>query len=139
MAFGILPIFAFANAGIALHGAGLDQLLHSVPVGIAAGLFLGKPIGIMLMTLLIVKLGWSKLPTGSSLMDVLGVSLLCGVGFTMSLFIGGLAFGGDHSLFDERLGIIVGSILSGIAGYLLLKKSLKPAYDETAIDLTRSS
>ena len=139
VAFGILPIFAFANAGIALNGAGLDQLLHSVPVGIAAGLFLGKPIGIMLMTLLIVKLGWSKLPTGTSLKDVLGVSLLCGVGFTMSLFIGGLAFGGDHSLFDERLGIIVGSILSGIAGYLLLKKSLKPAYDETAIDLTRSS
>lgn len=138
VAFGILPIFAFANAGIPLKGAGLEELFHSVPLGIAAGLFIGKQIGVMLTCWLLIKLNACKMPTGMDFKQIYGAALLCGVGFTMSLFIGGLAFGGANPLFDERLGIIMGSIVSGIAGYLMLKMTLKNNMDETAVDLTRS-
>lgn len=125
VSFGVLPIFAFANAGISLQGAGFAELFHSVPLGIAAGLFLGKQLGIMLMCWVILKLGLSKMPAGMNYQQIYGASLLCGVGFTMSLFIGGLAFAGNIYPFDERLGIIMGSILSGVIGYLVLKFSLK--------------
>lgn len=135
VAFGILPLFAFANAGISLQGAGFDTLLHSVPLGIAAGLFLGKQMGIMFMCWLVLQLGLSKMPTGMDYKQMYGAALLCGVGFTMSLFIGGLAFGGIVVDFDERLGIIMGSIISGLAGYLLLKAILKETPNETAVDL----
>lgn len=137
VAFGILPLFAFANSGISLKGAGLAELFHSVPLGIAAGLFIGKQLGVMIMCWLIFKLGISKMPNGMNFKQVYGAALLCGVGFTMSLFIGGLAFGGDTALFDERLGIIMGSIVSGIAGYLMLKASLKEEVNNTSVDLTR--
>ncbi|WP_227429471.1 Na+/H+ antiporter NhaA [Psychrobacter sp. I-STPA6b] len=137
VAFGILPIFAFANAGISLQGSGIDALFHSVPLGIAAGLFLGKQIGIMLMCWLILQLGLSKMPTGMNYKQIYGAALLCGVGFTMSLFIGGLAFDSSLTGFDERLGIIMGSIVSGLAGYLLLKATLKEVKDETSVDLTQ--
>lgn len=137
VSFGILPIFAFANSGISLEGAGFAELFHSVPLGIAAGLFVGKQIGVMLACWLIFKLGISKMPSGMNFQQIYGVALLCGVGFTMSLFIGGLAFGGGSPLFDERLGIIMGSIVSGVAGYLMLKVSLKDNVSGTSVDLTR--
>lgn len=123
VAFGILPIFAFANAGVQLVGVTLESFTHSVPVGIALGLFLGKPLGIFGLCWLSVKTGLVQLPKSLSLKALYGVSMLCGVGFTMSLFIGSLAFEstGVNLLFDERLGIIAGSLMSGIAGYLVLR------------------
>lgn len=137
VAFGILPIFAFANAGIPLKGAGFEELFHSVPLGIAAGLFIGKQLGVMITCWLLIKLNACKMPTGMDFKQIYGAALLCGVGFTMSLFIGGLAFGGANPLFDERLGIIMGSIISGVAGYLMLKATLKDSKNETSVDLTR--
>ena len=94
-------------------------------------------MGIMIMCWLIFKLGISTMPRGMNFKQIYGAALLCGVGFTMSLFIGGLAFAGDNPLFDERLGIIMGSIVSGIAGYFVLKFSLKDEASETSVDLTR--
>ena len=137
VAFAILPLFAFVNAGISLQGAGFGQLLHSVPFGIAAGLFIGKQVGIMLMTWAIIKAGMAKLPSGTDFKQIYGVSLLCGVGFTMSLFISGLAFSGNTDGFDPRLGIILGSIISGIAGYVLLKRTLKDDVTVSSLDLTK--
>ncbi|MCG8378576.1 MAG: Na+/H+ antiporter NhaA [Proteobacteria bacterium] len=127
VAFGVLPIFAFANAGISLSGIGLDYLLHPVPLGIAAGLFIGKQIGVFGFCWLAVQCRLAKLPEGINWMSLYGISLLCGVGFTMSMFIGSLSFEetGVDMLFDERLGIIVGSLLSGVMGYLVLKWSIR--------------
>lgn len=125
VAFIILPIFAFANAGISFAGMGPEQLLHGVPLGIAVGLFVGKQVGIFSLCWLTIKLGIGKLPAGMTWMGLYGTSALCGVGFTMSLFIGSLAFeDGVNALFDERLGILVGSIASGIVGYLILNACL---------------
>ncbi|WP_201586566.1 Na+/H+ antiporter NhaA [Psychrobacter jeotgali] len=137
VSYGILPLFAFANAGISLEGAGFAELFHSVPLGIAAGLFIGKQAGIMFMCWLIFKVGLSTMPKGVNYKQIYGAALLCGVGFTMSLFIGGLAFGGATPLFDERLGIIMGSIVSGIAGYIMLKVTLKDEVSSSSVDLTR--
>ena len=139
VSYGILPLFAFANAGISLKGAGFGELFHSVPLGIAAGLFIGKQVGVMLMCWLIFKLGISTMPKGMNFKQIYGAALLCGVGFTMSLFIGGLAFAGETPLFDERLGIIMGSIVSCIAGYMMLKATLKDEVNVTSVDLTRHS
>jgi NhaA family Na+:H+ antiporter len=127
VAFGILPVFAFANSGISLAGAGLDFILHPVSLGIAAGLFLGKQIGIFTVCWLGVKLGLAQLPQGVDWLRLYGVALLCGVGFTMSLFIGSLAFevSAVNQLFDERLGIIIGSLLSGALGYFVLRTATK--------------
>ena len=128
VAFGVLPMFAFANAGVSLSGVGVDDLLHGVPLGIAAGLFIGKQIGIFGLCFLSIKLGIARLPDGANWGGLYGASLLCGVGFTMSLFIGSLAFENrvmDTSVvFDERLGILVGSLLSGVVGYLVLRATL---------------
>ncbi len=123
IAYAILPIFAFANSGLNLHGIGLDQLLHPVPLGIALGLFLGKQLGVFGLCALSIKMKIAQLPNEMNYKNLYGVSILCGVGFTMSLFIGGLAFHGNGVLqnFDERLGIIAGSLISGIAGYLILR------------------
>ncbi len=122
VAFGILPLFAFANAGISLADASLEYLSHPVPLGIAAGLFVGKQLGIFAACWLGVMLGLARRPESVSWPALYGTAILCGIGFTMSLFIGTLAFEetGVNQLFDERLGIIAGSILSGIAGYLVL-------------------
>jgi len=129
--FIVLPVFAFANAGISFSGVGIEQLLHSVPIGIALGLFLGKQFGIFGICWLAIRLNLAKLPSGMTWSSLYGTAALCGIGFTMSLFIGSLAFedSGINKLFDERLGIIIGSIASGITGYLILKVSLrsKPA------------
>jgi len=125
--FIILPIFAFSNAGLNLRDIGVEQIFHDVSIGIALGLFLGKQIGIFSICWLAIKLKITKLPTGINWLSLYGTSALCGIGFTMSLFVGSLAFSdtGTSQLFDERLGIIVGSIASGIAGYLILSISLK--------------
>jgi NhaA family Na+:H+ antiporter len=127
VAFGILPVFAFANAGISLRGVGWEHLLHPVPLGIAAGLFLGKQAGVFGFCWLGARLGIVGLPEGASWGGLYGVALLCGVGFTMSLFIGTLAFEatGADRLFDERLGIIMGSMLSAATGYAVLR-GLRP-------------
>jgi NhaA family Na+:H+ antiporter len=133
VAFGVLPMFAFANAGIDLGGVGLDELLHSVPLGIAAGLFVGKQLGIFVLCFIAIKLGLARLPEGAGWGGLYGVSILCGVGFTMSLFVGSLAFENaafdQNMVFDERLGIILGSLASGIAGYVVLHLTLPPAKD----------
>ena len=127
VAFGILPIFAFANAGVSLSGLSLDDLLHPVPLGIVAGLFLGKQIGIMLMSGLAVKSNLASLPAGVQWTHLYGVATLCGIGFTMSLFIASLAFQQEDSTFFglERLGILMGSLLAGLAGYAILRIALR--------------
>jgi NhaA family Na+:H+ antiporter len=133
VAFGVLPLFAFVNAGLDLRGIGISDLFHDVPLGIAAGLFVGKQVGIFVLCALAVKLGLARLPEGAGWGGLYGVSVLCGVGFTMSLFIGSLAFENvvlDEALvFDERLGIILGSLLSGIMGYLVLYFTLPARHD----------
>lgn len=135
VAFFILPIFAFANAGISLGGVSLGYLAHPVSLGIAAGLFIGKQFGVFIFCWLSVRVGMAKLPDGLGWSSIYGVALLCGVGFTMSLFIGSLAFEqtGVNLLFDERLGIIIGSLLSGAAGYMVLRASL-PAADPQYVE-----
>ncbi len=128
VAFAILPIFAFANAGVQFVGVTAESFLHPVPLGITAGLVVGKQLGIFGLCYGAVKLGLLKLPAGIKLTSLYGVSVLCGVGFTMSLFISGLAFQEQGSetaiLFDERLGILLGSLISGVMGYLVLFKVL---------------
>ncbi len=126
VAFFILPVFAFANAGINLSGVGMEQVLHGVPIGIAAGLFIGKQVGIFGLCWIAIKLGLTKLPKGMSWLSLYGTAALCGIGFTMSLFVGSLAFEetGVDLLFDERIGIIIGSLLSGLVGYLVLRISV---------------
>jgi NhaA family Na+:H+ antiporter len=127
VAFGVLPLFAFANAGISLRGVTFDQLLHGVPLGVAAGLVVGKTIGVFLFCWLAVRIGLAALPAQFGWRVLLGTATLCGVGFTMSLFIGSLAFEqtGINQLFDERLGILVGSLVSGLLGYTILRASLR--------------
>ena len=126
VAFFVLPVFAFANAGINLSGVGVEQLLHPVPMGIALGLFVGKQVGIFGLCWLSIKLKFASLPQGMNWWGLYGTSALAGIGFTMSLFIGSLAFEetGVNLLFDERLGIILGSLLSGIVGFVILRMSL---------------
>ena len=122
VAFFILPVFAFANAGINLSGVGLSQLLHPVPLGIAMGLFVGKQVGIFGLCALCIKLKIAQLPQGMNWASLYGTAALCGIGFTMSLFVGSLAFEetGVNMIFDERLGIILGSLASGLVGFVVL-------------------
>ena len=133
VAFVIVPIFAFANAGVDLRGMSLERFLDPVPIGIALGLFAGKQIGVFGFAWLVIKLGWAKLPNNVNWKQLYGVATLCGVGFTMSLFIGSLAFEqtGENNLFDDRLGILFGSFMSAVVGYLVLNKTLPktPAQD----------
>ena len=123
VAYGILPIFAFANAGVSLAGLSFADLLEPIPLGIVLGLFVGKQIGVFLFTWAVVKSGLARLPTGVNFRQVYGASIICGIGFTMSLFIGMLAFenaGAGHSVVTDRLGILTGSLLSAIVGYVVL-------------------
>lgn len=126
VAFVILPLFAFANAGISLAGVGFEQIMHGVPLGISLGLFFGKQIGVFGMCWIAIKMKLTDMPKGMNWLSMYGTGALCGIGFTMSLFIGSLAFQstGIDRIFDERLGILIGSLLSGIFGYLLLRYSL---------------
>jgi Na+:H+ antiporter, NhaA family len=121
IAFLILPIFAFANAGVSFSGVGFDSFMEPVKIGVSAGLFVGKQIGVFAMLWLGIRLGLSPMPSGTNWLQLYGLSLLCGIGFTMSLFIGSLAF--SHGDYDVaiRLGVLTGSIISAVAGYLLLR------------------
>ncbi len=123
VAFGVLPLFAFANAGVSFAGIRFDELFSPVTLGIALGLFVGKQIGIGLASWLGIKLHIARMPHGGNWRGIYGISLVAGVGFTMSLFIGTLAFGsvGDTYPAMVRLGVLVGSFLSGILGYLVLR------------------
>jgi NhaA family Na+:H+ antiporter len=127
VAYGILPIFAFANAGVSLEGLSFADLLEPIPLGIVLGLFIGKQIGVFVFTWLTVKTGLASLPTGVTFRQVYGASIICGIGFTMSLFIGMLAFegaGAGHSIATDRLGILTGSLLSAVVGYVVLNFAL---------------
>ena len=119
VAYGILPLFAFANAGLSLSGVTVESFTHHVPMGIATGLLLGKTVGVFGLTWLAVKIGIAALPQGANWGHVLGVAILCGIGFTMSLFVGSLAFEpgvSDYAGMD-RMGILTGSILAALIGY----------------------
>jgi NhaA family Na+:H+ antiporter len=126
VAFFILPFFAFCNAGLTFNEIGVEQLTHSIPLGIALGLFVGKQLGVFAFCWLSIQLRLAERPSDMSWTSLYGVAVLCGIGFTMSLFIGSLAFQetGLNRVVDERLGIIMGSLLSGIVGYLILRASL---------------
>jgi len=121
VAFFILPVFAFVNAGIDIRGISLPSMTNSVPLGIALGLFLGKQIGVFSFSWIAIKSGFASLPKGSNWMQLYGVSILTGIGFTMSLFIGSLAFPSDQAYqYTDKLAILVGSFAAGIIGYLVL-------------------
>jgi NhaA family Na+:H+ antiporter len=128
---GILPLFAFANAGVSLEGVSLTSLLEPVPLGIAIGLFFGKQMGVLAFSWIAVQLRLARLPDRVGWLEVYGTAVLCGIGFTMSLFIGSLAFehGGPDYKVDNRLGILVGSALSAITGYLILRRALSRRQD----------
>jgi NhaA family Na+:H+ antiporter len=123
VAFFVVPLFAFANAGVSLAGIGVVTFLQPITLGVAGGLFLGKQLGIFGACWLGVKTGLGKLPAGTSWTSLYGVSLLCGIGFTISLFIGALAFQDDGAVAAAKLGVIAGSLVSGIAGWLVLRQS----------------
>ena len=116
-----MPIFAFANAGVPLGGLGFGALLEPLPLGIVLGLFVGKQLGVFAFSRAAVAAGLARLPEGTGWRHVYGASLLAGVGFTMSLFIGSLAFDDESVRSAVRIGVIAGSLLSGIVGYVVLR------------------
>ena len=122
----ILPLFAFANAGVSLTGLTLGSLASAVPLGVMLGLCVGKPIGITLISYLALKLKLAKLPEGTNFGQIMAVSVLCGIGFTMSMFIASLAFSADAHHYDtlSRLGILCGSTIAAVSGYLILRATL---------------
>jgi NhaA family Na+:H+ antiporter len=134
VAYGILPLFAFANAGLSLSGVTVESFTHDVPMGIAVGLLLGKTVGVFGLTWLAVKIGIAALPQGANWGQVLGVAILCGIGFTMSLFVGSLAFvpGSSEYAGMDRMGILTGSILAALIGYAVTaaasRKSTAPVF-----------
>jgi len=125
VAFLVLPVFAFANAGVSLQGLSLDTLTQTVPLGIAAGLVLGKVIGVFSASWMLQRFAGSELPAGANRWQFLGVCLLCGIGFTMSLFIGGLAFEGRDPAYEAqvKIGVLGGSVIAGVIGTLVLLRS----------------
>ena len=126
VAFMIMPIFAFANAGVNLEGLTLSSLLAPVPLGILLGLFFGKQIGVLLFSYVAVKLGFADMPNNSNWLSVYGVSILTGIGFTMSLFVGNLAFMENTQYIDGvKIGVLSGSLLSTVFGFILLLISSK--------------
>ena len=129
VAFAVLPMFAFANAGVSLQGVTPGVLLQSVPLGIAAGLVLGKAVGVFGASWLLIKFAGARLPAGAGWASFFGVCVLCGVGFTMSLFIGGLAFEGQSAAYETqvKIGVLGGSLLAGVLGSLMLLRGSTPA------------
>ena len=121
VAFGIVPLFGFANAGVALNGLGWAEVFAPLTIGIAAGLFVGKQLGVFASVRLAVALGLGSRPHGATWLQVYGVAMLCGVGFTMSFFIGGLAFTHPVLASEVKIGVLGGSILSAVLGYLVLR------------------
>ncbi|WP_415279114.1 Na+/H+ antiporter NhaA [Candidatus Pelagibacter sp. Uisw_094] len=121
VAFMIMPIFAFANAGVSLEGLSLNSLLEPVPLGILLGLFVGKQVGVMVISFIAVKFGVAQMPDKSNWLSLYGVSILTGVGFTMSLFVGNLAFAENIQYIDGvKIGVLAGSLLSTLFGYFIL-------------------
>ena len=121
VAFMIMPLFAFANAGVSLTGLSLSTLLNPVPLGILCGLFFGKQIGVLLFSFVSIKLKFAEMPNNSTWLSLYGVSILTGIGFTMSLFVGNLAFVENVQYMDGvKIGVLAGSLLSTLAGYFLL-------------------
>ena len=121
VAFGIMPIFAFANAGVSLEGLTFQSLLNPVPLGILCGLFFGKQIGVFIFSYLSIKLKFAEMPNNSDWLKLYGVGVLTGIGFTMSLFVGNLAFVGAEIHMDGvKIGVLLGSLLSTIFGYTLI-------------------
>ncbi|WP_110971820.1 Na+/H+ antiporter NhaA [Pseudomonas huaxiensis] len=129
VAYGILPLFAFANAGVSLTGVTLESFTHTVPMGIALGLLAGKTIGVFGLTWIAIKLGMAALPSGANWGQVLGVAILCGIGFTMSLFVGSLAFmpGSSEYAGMDRMGILTGSLFAALIGYGITALSSRKA------------
>ncbi|MBO9712446.1 Na+/H+ antiporter NhaA [Sphingomonas sp.] len=128
VAFCIVPLFGFANAGVSFSGLGADALLGTVPLGIAAGLFLGKQVGILGACWAMIRLRLAEMPAGAGWRHLHGLALLAGIGFTMSLFIGALAFGEGGGRADAvKLGVLAGSLLSALAGYAVLRRASRPA------------
>ena len=123
VAFGILPLFAFANAGISFFGLNSSHVLSALPLGIAGGLFIGKQVGIWGSSMLAIRLKVASMPTGANGTGLYAIALVAGIGFTMSLFIGSLAFGNSNADLSAcvRLGVLSGSLLSGVVGYSLLR------------------
>jgi NhaA family Na+:H+ antiporter len=121
VAYGIMPLFAFANAGVSLAGLSFGSFFEPLPLGILLGLFLGKQLGIFAAVWLIVKAGWARLPEGANWQQVYGVACLAGIGFTMSLFIGTLAFDGPVEATGVRIGVLAGSLLSALVGYGVIR------------------
>ena len=130
-AYLVVPVFGFANAGVSLEGLGMQALFDPLPYAIAAGLVLGKQIGIFGSVWLAVKTGFAERPEGASWPEIYGIAILCGIGFTMSLFIGGLAFPGDPLLVEEaKLGILLGSAISAVLGYTVLRMTAARSAEE---------
>lgn len=125
VAYGVLPAFAFANAGLSLAGMSIERLADGVTAGIALGLFFGKQIGVFGLAWLVIKLGLARMPTGANWVSLYGVCVLTGIGFTMSLFIGSLSFTDSEKLDAVRLGVIAGSLASALVGYALLRFSTR--------------
>ena len=133
--YGILPLFAFANTGISFAGLTLQSLLEPVPLGIALGLFLGNQVGVMGFCWVAIKLGLARLPSGANWRHMYGISCLCGIGFTMSLFISSLAFeaSGSGTMLNDRLGILVGSMAAALLGFVVLKLAGRAAPPATPV------
>ena len=126
VAFGIMPLFALANAGVSLNGVNLNSLLSPVPLGILLGLFVGKQIGVFLFSIVSIKLKIAQMPNNSNWVSLYGVGILTGIGFTMSLFIGNLAFADNTQYMDGvKIGVLAGSLLSTLVGYFLLLMTSK--------------
>jgi NhaA family Na+:H+ antiporter len=137
VAFFIVPLFGFANAGVDLAGIRLEDMLAPMPLGIAMGLFAGKQLGIFAAVWLAVKSGFAAKPRGATWLQIYGVALLCGIGFTMSLFIGGLAFTDPHLVDEAKLGTLSGSVLAAICGYMVLKCApLHPDHQREEAEVT---
>ena len=121
VAFGIMPIFAFANAGVSLEGLTFASLLNKVPLGILLGLFVGKQLGVFAFSYISIKLKLAQMPNNSNWISFYAVGVLTGIGFTMSLFVGNLAFAENMQYMDGvKIGVLSGSLLSTLFGYLLL-------------------
>jgi NhaA family Na+:H+ antiporter len=138
VAFGILPLFGFANAGLFFADLSISSVVAPIPLGIAAGLFLGKQLGVFGSAVLVIRAGWAHLPAGASWAALYGTSILTGIGFTMSLFIGTLAFGESDYEVTMRLGVLVGSALSGIVGAIALSAAAPSSPSRDAEQMPRS-
>ncbi len=127
--FGIVPVFAFANAGLSLGNLNVNALFQSVPLGIMVGMVIGKPVGVTILSWVAIRSGLADLPEGADWAQLIGVGMLCGIGFTMSLFIASLAFerGATEYFLSDRLGILVGTVLAGALGYGTLRLATRKA------------